>query len=254
MLKTQTYFRIIFCFFSVVTFSFSYGKGTLTFPSKDGLPITLDSYITKVDKRPLIVLFHQAGYSRGEYLEIAPKLNKLGFNALAVDLRSGKSVNGITNETAKRAKKASKKTRYVDAEQDIIAALKFARSLVGNKVKIIAWGSSYSAALVLKVAGEHPELANAVMAFSPGEYFTKAGKPKDWVQQSAKLYTRAVFITSAKSEIKQWSGIFNSINSKKKISFIPKGKGKHGSKALWEKFEDNDEYWVAVKRFLKSLK
>ena len=254
MLKKQLYFRTILFFFSIVWFTFSYGEGVLTFPSKDGLQITLDSYITTVDKRPLIVLFHQAGYSRGEYIEIAPKLNKLGFNALAVDLRSGKEANGVVNQTAKHARKAGKGTSYVDAEQDVIAALEYARSLVGDEVKIIAWGSSYSAALVLKVAGDHPKLANAVMAFSPGEYFKKSGKPKGWIQKSAKLYTRSVFITSAKSEIKQWSAIFNAINSKKKVSFLPKGKGKHGSKALWEKSKGSDEYWVAVNRFLKSIK
>jgi len=231
-----------------------YAKSKLTFPSADGLQITLTSYITKVDKRPLIVLFHQANYSRGEYIEIAPKLNKLGFNVMAVDLRSGKSVNGITNETAKRAKKAGKGTTYADAEQDVIATLKYARSLVGDKVKIIAWGSSYSAALVLKVGGDHPELANAIMAFSPGEYFQPAGKPEDWIQQSAKLYTRPVFITSAKSEIKNWSAIFNVIKSKKKVSFVPEGEGQHGSSALWEIKKDSEEYWVAVTRFLKSIK
>ena len=244
----------ICCFLLVLVSSVVHSKSLLTFPSKDGLQITFDSYITKVDKRPLIVLFHQAGYSRGEYIEIAPKLNKLGFNVLAVDLRSGKSVNNVTNETAKRARKAGKKTNYVNAEQDVIASLEYARSLVGDKVKIVAWGSSYSAALVLKVGGDHPELANVVMAFSPGEYFKKSGKAKDWIQKSARLYTRAVFITSARSEKKQWSSIFNAINSKKKFSFLPKGEGKHGSKALWEQQKDSDEYWVAVTRFLKSIK
>ena len=229
------------------------GKATLSFPSKDGLQITVDNYITSVDKRPLIVLFHQAGWSRGEYLEIAPKLNKLGFNAIAIDLRSGGKVNGVLNETAQRARKAGKGMTYLDAKQDVEAALEYARSLVGDKVKVIAWGSSYSAALVLKVAGDRPELANAVLAFSPGEYFKKAGKPADWVQQSAKLYTRAVFITSARQEEKRWKPIFVAIKSNNKIGFIPKTKGHHGSRALWEKYQDNEQYWIAVRRFLKSI-
>lgn len=244
----------IFLVLFVFTLSEVYAKSTLTFPSKDGLQISLDTYITSTDKRPLIVLFHQAGWSRGEYLEIAPKLNKLGFNALAVDLRSGKGVHGVVNQTAMRARKAGKGTGYVNAEQDVKAALLYARSLVGKKVKVMAWGSSYSAALVLKVAGDNPGLANAVLAFSPGEYFKKAGKPKDWIQQSAKKIYIPVFITSAKSEKKNWSAIFNSIKSKKKISFLPKTKGNHGSRALWDKFEDSDAYWKAVTRFLKSAK
>lgn len=245
---------ILFCCFSLFLASSVYAKGTLTFPSKDGLQITLDTYISVTDKRPLIVLFHQAGWSRGEYTEIAPKLNKLGFNAIAVDLRAGNKVNGVVNETAKRAKKSGKSVRYVDALQDVEAALVYARSLVGNKVKIIAWGSSYSAALVLKVAGDRPELANAVLSFSPGEYFKKMGKPADWIQQSAKLYTRSVFITSARAEQKHWRPIFNAIKSKKKVAFIPKAKGFHGSRALWARNKGNEAYWVAVSRFLKGLK
>lgn len=229
-------------------------KDALTFPSKDGLQLSVDTYIERVDNRPLIVLFHQAGWSRGEYVGIAPKLNTLGFNAIAVDLRSGNKVNGVANQTVKRALKAGKDTRYLDAKQDVEAALVYARSLVGEKGKVVAWGSSYSAALVLKVAGDRPDLANAILAFSPGEYFKKSGKPSDWIQQSAKLYTHPVFITSAKSEKKQWKPIFDAIKSKKKISFIPKTKGQHGSRALWEKYKDSDAYWIAVKRFLTSLK
>lgn len=227
---------------------------TLSFPSKDGLQITVDTYIDKADERPLIVLFHQAGWSRGEYKEIAPKLNKLGFNAIAVDLRAGNKVNSVVNETAKRAKKARKNVTYVDALQDIEAALVYARTLVGKKSKVIAWGSSYSAALVLKVAGDHPELANAVLAFSPGEYFKRMGKPADWIKKSARLYTRPVFITSAKTEVKRWKLIFNAIRSKKKIAFIPRSNGNHGSRALWKRNKGHEEYWKAVSRFLADLK
>jgi len=243
------------CFFLTLISSFTVAKeSTLSFPSKDGLQITVDTYITSIDKRPLIVLFHQAGWSRGEYLEIAPKLNKLGFNALAVDLRSGGKVNGVLNQTAKRALKAGKGTTYLNALQDVEASLLFARKLVGNKTKVIAWGSSYSAALVLKVAGEKPDLANAVLAFSPGEYFKKSGKSADWIQQSAKLYTRPVFITSAKAEKKRWKPIFDAIKSKKKSSFVPKTKGNHGSRALWKRYDDSDDYWLAVSKFLATIK
>ena len=243
-----------FCSFLLIISVSALAKSTLTFPSQDGLQVSFDSYITRTDKRPLIVLFHQAGWSRGEYLEIAPRLNKLGFNAIAVDLRSGDKVNGVVDETARRARKAGKRTTYLDALQDIEASLKYARNLVGDKVKVVAWGSSYSAALVLKVAGEHPELANAVLAFSPGEYFKKVGKPADWIKQSARLYTRPVFITSAKNEKKRWESIFDAIKSKKKVAFVPKSKGHHGSRALWKKYPDSYQYWLAVERFLTSLK
>jgi len=160
--------------FLLLVFSSLQAKETITFLSKDSLPITADTYIDETEKnRPLIVLFHQVGWSRGEYNEIAPKLNKLGFNAMAVDLRSGKSVNGITNQTAKVAQKLGKGMRYIDALPDMESALLEAQKIAGENSKIIAWGSSYSSALVLKLVGDKPALADAVLSFSPGEYFKK---------------------------------------------------------------------------------
>lgn len=70
------------CCFLILASSFAAAKEMLTFPSKDGLQITAGAYIGETEKNlSLIVLFHQAGWSRGEYLGIASKLNKLGFGA-----------------------------------------------------------------------------------------------------------------------------------------------------------------------------
>jgi len=250
--------KLLSCFIAFFLLTPAQAKqshASLNFLSKDGLLITADTYISKTEKnRPLIVLFHQAGWSRGEYLEIAPKLNKLGFDALAVDLRSGKAVNGVVNQTAKAARKAGKGMRYVDALPDMEAALLYARKLVGKNGNVIAWGSSYSSALVLQLMGEKPALADAILSFSPGEYFKKSGKPAHWIQQSAQSITVPVFITSAKSEKGNWSDIFKGIKSKNKVSFIPEGSGSHGSRALWNKFSDNKEYWLAVSEFLISIR
>lgn len=226
---------------------------TITFPSKDGLIITADTYFSDNKKRPLIVLFHQAGWSRGEYIETAPKLNELGFNTIAVDLRSGNKINGVQNQTAKLARKAGKGVTYLDALQDIESALRYARTLVDKDTKIIAWGSSYSAALVLQIAGEKTELVDAVISFSPGEYFKKLGKPADWIAQSARFIRAPVFISSAKLEKRRWQAIFDVIKTKKQ-SFVPKDtKGYHGSRALWEKFNDSAAYWTALRQFLKNI-
>ncbi|RLD20113.1 MAG: hypothetical protein DRI71_10755, partial [Bacteroidetes bacterium] len=100
-------------------------KAQITFPSTDGLELTADLYITNDKTAPFIVLFHQARWSRGEYLEIALKLNMLGYNCMAVDLRSGGEVNGVNNESFTAAKKAMKATQYIDAYQDIDAAMKY---------------------------------------------------------------------------------------------------------------------------------
>ena len=227
---------------------------TVTFASEDGLKITADLYLDYKDsKTPLIILCHQAGWSRGEYREIAPKLNKLGFNCIAIDQRSGGGVNGVENETVKRATKAKKKTTFVDAEQDILAAIKYARKNHA-KGKVILWGSSYSAALVLHIAGENPESVDAVLSFSPGEYFARFGKKKDWITTAAKEIEVPVFITSAKKEAKVWRSIFEVIPVKQKAAFVPKTDGNHGSRALWKKFKDSKSYWKAVEQFLQQQK
>lgn len=77
-------------------------KDTINFEAKDGLIVTADLFAPHPNETPFIILFHQAQWSRGEYIEIAPKLNKMGFNCMAVDLRSGGNVNDITNETNQR--------------------------------------------------------------------------------------------------------------------------------------------------------
>jgi alpha-beta hydrolase superfamily lysophospholipase len=227
-------------------------KKTITFPSKDGLLITADTYTLKGDARaPVIVLFHQAGWSRGEYLEIAPELNALGFNCMAVDQRSGGKVNETANETVRRAQLRGTGTTYVDALQDIEAALLYARRHYKGR-KLIAWGSSYSAALVVKLAGDKPELQDGVVAFAPGEYFVKLGQSAAWIQESARQVRCPVFMTSARNEQARWSAIFETIPAKNKTAFLPASEGNHGSRALWKQFKDSEEYWRAVERFLTT--
>ena len=102
-------------------------SNTIVLKSLDDLSVTADVYTDDDTARPFIVLCHQAGWSRGEYLEIAPKLNELGFNCMAIDQRSGNETNGVANLTVKAAKLDGKPTEFVDAEQDIVAAVKHVR-------------------------------------------------------------------------------------------------------------------------------
>ncbi len=244
------YFVFTFCCFSNPLTAAE--NETISFPSIDGLQITADTHIEHPDKKiPFVVLFHQAHWSRrGEQQEIAPKLNQLGFNCMAVDLRSGKEVNGVVNVTMPRAKAENKGTTYVDALQDMEAGLKYARNHYAED-KVIAWGSSYSAALVLKIAADRPELVDGALTFAPGEYFKRLGKPRTWVQDSAKKIKIPAFITSARREKKPWSDIFNAIPFNTKASYLPDTNGNHGSRALWSRFKDSDGYWKAVTGFLE---
>ena len=55
---------------------------------------------------------------------------------------------------------------FDDAKLDLDAAFEWAKS---RRLPVVLWGSSYSAALVFKVAAEHNGEVSAVMAFSPDE-------------------------------------------------------------------------------------
>lgn len=216
-----------------------------SFPSSDGVPITADVY--GQDKSlPYIILFHQANFSRGEYLETAPKLQKLGYNCLAVDLRSGKEVNYIQNETAAAAKAKNLPSDYLDAEKDILAAIAYVKT-ISNK-RIILFGSSYSASLVLKIANQNPSI-NAVIAFSPGEYFESLK-----IKTTIEKFDKPLFIASTVSEKTYIKDMVSDVNKAYITWFTPiKSKGVHGSRALWAASPESDDCWMQLLMFFKKI-
>lgn len=225
---------------------------TIQFPAEDGLLITADLYVAHDEDAPFITLFHQAGWSRGEYREIAPKLSAMGFNCMAVDQRSGGRVNKVENATAVQAVATKLPHEFLDALPDMRASLNLVRTRY-PQAKRISWGSSYSAGLVLVLAGTEPQLQHATLAFSPGEYFARFGKSKTFVAEAASKIATPVFITSKQDEARKWKAIYEGIESPTKTSFVPTSKGNHGSRALWAQQADSDAYWSAVSGFLKTI-
>lgn len=224
-------------------------KELVTFESEDELTVTADLYTheNKTDL-PFIILFHQAGFSRGEYKETADNFLDLGFNCLAVDQRSGDQVNGVMNETHKRAKDKGLPTAYIDAMPDIEAAINYVRDGFEPE-KLYILGSSYSSVLSIIYAAQNPDAVDGVLAFSPGEYFEY--DERSVADYAAELLT-PIFITSAKSEYENWESIYNAISDGGKTKFIPKVESIHGSRALWESTEGSKECWRAVNQFFKS--
>ncbi len=250
--KTSELYVFIFVLILFATAASAAAAKTVHFTSSDGLTLTADLYVTHPQDAPFILLFHQAGWSRGEYVHTAPKLNAFGFNCLALDQRSGGEVNSVVNQSHAAAIKAGKPTTYVDAVQDMRAAIQYVRQRF-PKAKIILWGSSYSAALVLRLAGSYGKTIAAVLSFSPGEYFTKLGKSGHYIRDGAKNIRCPVFITSKRAEAPGWEAIWQAIPAKQKVRFIPHTPGNHGSRALWAEFPDSKEYWKAVKGFLAAF-
>lgn len=209
----------------------------VTFAAADGLVVTAD--LEGPADGPLILLFHMAGSSRGEYRGIAPRLNALGYRTLAVDQRSGGAFDGVPNETARRA---GRDPGYLAASADLLAAVAFARERLGAR-RIAVVGSSYSASLVLVLAGRDPGFAEAVMAFSPGEYFADPALVRD----AARAVRVPVFLASARGERSETEAIA-AVLPLHPLPFVPKGRGAHGASALAG--PDGAEYWAALEGFL----
>lgn len=238
-------------FIAVLAFSQLQAQEKITFQAEDELTVTADLYVTNAESAPFIILFHQAGWSRGEYVEIAPKLNELGYNCMAVDQRSGGSVNDVLNKTNKLASSKNLETKYINAIPDMQAALDYVKSKYSES-KVIIWGSSYSSSLAIKLASLNIGKVDGILSFSPGEYFKRQGESETYITEAAESIQIPTFITSAKSEEDMWKEIFNAIPAESKTSFLPSKKGNHGSRALWEKNESHEEYWQAVKKFLSD--
>ena len=218
----------------------------IIFPSADGITISGDLY--EIDSSaPVILLCHQARYSRGEYIETAKRLNKFGFNCLAIDQRSGKECNAVKNETAESAARNGKTGNYIDAKPDIIAAIDFLYNKYNRR--IILLGSSYSASLALIIAKEN-EKVYAAAVFSPGEYLGDANP----VGKSIAGLDKPVYATSSMDESAAVTELMKDVESKLKVQFIPTSQGNHGSRALWASNGNNQEYWVTLMAFLSSVK
>jgi dienelactone hydrolase len=220
-------------------------KEKVSFPSEDGLEITADKYIASEDY-PYILLFHQAGSSRGAYRDIAEKFLKLRYNCLAVDLRSGDNANFVNNETASRARAEGKSVNFLDARGDVSAAIDYASGL--NDQDIILLGSSYSASLVLLEGLNHPDV-QAVIAFSPGEYFGKDLR----MEESLDTIPKPLFIAVTEREEPYVKQMLSPFPEEGYTLFQPDTLGVHGARALWDDNPTKDEYWLALLMFINNL-
>jgi len=225
---------------------FDYSKRAVEFASKDGLLISADLY--EVDPaKPIILLCHQAGYNKYEYADIAPRLNQLGFNVLAIDQRSGGTFAEKANQTHKRAMaREGEKIDYTDAMQDIESAIKYLADRY--KQKVILWGSSYSSSLALHIAQQN-EQVKAVIAFSPGDYF---GEKLPSLASVFPQIEQPYWVTSSRQEADQLQALLNA-EENSELQFIPDSDGFHGSKALWIDQEGAEEYWEAIRIFLSKF-
>lgn len=221
---------------------------TVEFESLDSLLITANLY-EKDPSFPLIVLCHQAKFCKYEYAGIAERFNDLGFNCLAIDQRSGGPIADQRNETWLRAVEAQKPTDYLDAEQDIVAAINYGYTKYNRPVILL--GSSYSSTLCIYQAIEN-ENVSAVVAFSPGNYF--APERGDLIEKMIS-FEKPFFLTAANEEMPFVRElVLGRQRNDQQVVFSPEGEGMHGARVLWPTQQDGEEYWTALEKFLEKLK
>ncbi len=150
----------------------------------DGVEVFGTAYFGDLTpEAPLVLLFHQGGSDgRGEYEPLVPWLNASGFRAIAWDLRAGGDVHGGVNRTA-ASLPVDVPDDFCSAYADMKAALAYVRER-GLAEEVVVWGSSYSAALVFRLAAEHPGDISGVVAFSPASGGPMAScRAREWVDR-----------------------------------------------------------------------
>jgi dienelactone hydrolase len=222
----------------------------VAFVAADGVNVYGNSYVAGSPDAPVILLFHQADSGKSEYAPIAPRLVELGYNAVAVDLRSGGDMYAPPNETVQHLGRSA--TDFRATLPDMDAALAWVRKAYPH-APVYAWGSSFSAALVFAFAAKHPHDVKAVIAFSPNEWIDQN---KHFVRDAARRLTVPVFVDSAANaeEEREAKAIYDEVGSRDKVDYVPQN-GIHGSSTLRDDRDASGsaENWDAVTRFLTHV-
>jgi pimeloyl-ACP methyl ester carboxylesterase len=223
------------------------GARPLELRSADGSAVFGELHGDVVNARALLLLFHQGGANaHAEYASIIPRLLRNGYAALAIDARAGGSALGGTNRTMAAL---GGEPHYCEAYPDLVAALDHARSITGE-LPIVAWGSSYSGALVMRLASEHPDAIRAVLAFSPAGGEPMGDCPAD---RFAEAVTQPTFVLRPRSEhdlegVREQNERFGRLGFRIHVA----DPGRHGSSMLNPvRVEgDTEPTWEAVLEFL----
>lgn len=140
------------------------GVEVVRIPSPDGPGLVTDVHAVE-GARTTLVLYHQGdGSARGEYGFLVPELTARGYNVVLPDLWMGGDVFHLPNRT-EDAHPRPESYGYCDA----MTQVKTVRSWAAERfpgTRLVTWGSSYTAALVLLDAADDPTRLAAVISFS----------------------------------------------------------------------------------------
>jgi len=218
--------------------------------TEDGVAIYGDLYEPENVKRPALILaFHQGGGdARGEYTPIVPRLVSEGFAVMTIDARRGGDRFEGVNRTV--AGLGDAEYSYCDVYPDLKATLDYARTQGFGR--IIAWGSSYSATLVMHLAAEFPNDIERVLSFSPA-----AGEPMLECQPreaASRLGIPALMIRPEREmEIESVASDMEAYGNMGHDTYVSEG-GSHGSSILVEARtgQSTEDAWTRVLEFLSA--
>lgn len=214
--------------------------------SEDGVTITADLYFKSSDV-PYVLMFHQDNSSRGEYIDIAPRIMDMGYNCLAIDLRLGRSANYIDNETSKYAREKGLQPTYLETENDFAAAVEYAFKKSGKPV--LLFGSSFSSALCIKT-GINNARVGAMILFEPGEFL----KPDFLIKQKASEIDKPVFIATTSDNLSYTKNLFVDTDASYLTYYHPNSPTNlKGAKVLWPDNKSNKDYWLSLLLFFSKL-
>lgn len=194
----------------------------LTLHTADGVAVYGTLSHAQPRGRSIALLFHQARANRHEYDSVVPALQKLGFDTLAIDQRSGGELFGGHNETVARLGTSAD---YLAALPDLEAALAWARAQ--HYAHIVAVGSSYSSSLVIMLAAKQPPGLSAIASFSPGEYFDD----KNLIKHAAAKVTLPFYITTDPDEAGNVDEVLRDAHGANIVHYQPRV-GVHGASTL----------------------
>lgn len=220
-------------------------KSHITLMASDSLVIDADKYQSK-KSFPYLILLHQEESSKEEFDSLIPHFVKMNLNCLAINLRSGNSMGYFKNETASRARENGIPSSFLDASRDIDAAIKYLYEATGKPVSL--FGSESSATLAL-LNGKNNDHVRAIVAFNPGDYFA----PEYSLKNILDNYTKPFFIATSENEFDSFQNLTVKSESDKVIFKSSSSIDIRGSKALLKQNPNQNEYWLSLLLFFRSL-
>jgi dienelactone hydrolase len=199
-------------------------------------------------------LFHQSGSSRGEYRTIGPELARMGYTALAIDVRWGRvdRWNDVVNETAARhgtfaAVERGDRERIqairAGEAHDLDVAIDWLRAH-GCTQPIVVWGSSIQANGVFELALRRSNEVGAIVDVSPGEY--KKDEP-DRMKGLVAGVRQPSLVIWGRDERELSKPIFDALPDGHKQSY--ESTSRHGNAVFFE----DPVAWKTLRAFIETI-